>query len=92
MPVGYGRSYACWMPAGVQIGSYTNFMYVLPAGMASICNWVGLGELPGTQTWFTPDSLVSFTKHEINKYWDACDMHAYMRAGRGICVLRTGVR
>jgi hypothetical protein len=43
----------------VKVGLYTHLVYVLPTGMAAICNWVGIAELPGAQTWFTADDQVS---------------------------------
>jgi hypothetical protein len=44
--------------AGVQVASYSHLLYVLPANMAPICRWAGIAELPGTQSWYTPDSQV----------------------------------
>ncbi len=45
-------------PTGYLSG-FTHFSYVLPDGLVNKCGWVGLAELPGTQTWYTPDSDVS---------------------------------
>ncbi|GIL81582.1 hypothetical protein Vretimale_729 [Volvox reticuliferus] len=50
---------------GVQIGSYTHFLYVIPDGLVMTCGWVGLGELPGTQSWFSPDSMGIFSKGTV---------------------------
>ncbi len=41
------------------LSSFTHFSYVLPNGLINTCGWVGLAELPGTQTWYTPDNYVS---------------------------------
>ncbi|GIM09102.1 hypothetical protein Vretimale_12908 [Volvox reticuliferus] len=53
------------LPADIQIGSYSHFVFVLPANMAVTCGWVGLAELPGTQSWFTPDNLGIFSKGTV---------------------------
>lgn len=49
----------CLVSIAVQDFMYTHFTYVISRGLANICNWVGLGDLPGSQTWFTPDISVS---------------------------------
>ncbi len=54
-----------WSWAGVKVGLYTHLVYVLPTGMAAICNWVGIAELPGAQTWFTADDQVSRQRRTI---------------------------
>ncbi|EFJ49885.1 metalloproteinase, extracellular matrix glycoprotein VMP42 [Volvox carteri f. nagariensis] len=63
------------------LNSFTHFSYVLPNGMVNTCGWVGLAELPGTQTWYTPDQDGIFDKgtvmqeniHNLNIYhgWKA---------------------
>ncbi|GLI71181.1 hypothetical protein VaNZ11_016289 [Volvox africanus] len=53
------------LPANIQIGSYSQFVFVLPNNMAVTCGWVGLAELPGMQSWFTPDSLGIFSKGTV---------------------------
>ncbi|GIL54728.1 hypothetical protein Vafri_10439 [Volvox africanus] len=53
------------LPANIQIGSYSQFVFVLPNNMAVTCGWVGLAELPGMHSWFTPDSLGIFSKGTV---------------------------
>ncbi|GLI69377.1 hypothetical protein VaNZ11_013970 [Volvox africanus] len=47
------------------VSSYSRFAYVLPYGMLSACGWVGLAELSGTQTWYTPDGDGVFNKGTV---------------------------
>ncbi|GLC60550.1 hypothetical protein PLESTB_001625800 [Pleodorina starrii] len=53
------------LPAGIQMGAFSHFVYVVPKDFAPACNWVGLGELPGTQTWFTPDNQGIYEKGTV---------------------------
>ncbi|GLI71196.1 hypothetical protein VaNZ11_016311, partial [Volvox africanus] len=53
------------LPSGVQATSFSNLIYVLPNGFAPICGWVGQGELPGRQSWFTPDNFGIFEKATV---------------------------
>ncbi|GIL56113.1 hypothetical protein Vafri_11530 [Volvox africanus] len=46
----------------IQVGLYSNIVYVLPDGLVAACGFSGIGELPGTQTWFSPDSSGIFSK------------------------------
>ncbi|GLI71190.1 hypothetical protein VaNZ11_016304 [Volvox africanus] len=39
--------------------------YVLPAALAPSCGWVGIAELPGTQSWFSAESLGIFSKGTV---------------------------
>ncbi|GIL64227.1 hypothetical protein Vafri_18204 [Volvox africanus] len=50
------------LAAGIEIGSYSHSVYVLPDGLATACGWLGLGGIPGTKTWFLPDTLGIFSK------------------------------
>ncbi|EFJ47461.1 hypothetical protein VOLCADRAFT_91803 [Volvox carteri f. nagariensis] len=52
-------------PGFLNSGLFTQLVYVLPDGMLFTCNWVGLAELPGTQSWFTPDSQGIFSKGTV---------------------------
>ena len=54
LPLPASHSPTC--PAGA--AGFTHFSYVLPSGLRDTCGWVGLAELPGTQTWYTPDNQV----------------------------------
>ncbi|GIL48404.1 hypothetical protein Vafri_4560 [Volvox africanus] len=47
------------------MSSYSRFTYVLPYGLLSACGWVGLAELSGTQTWYTPDGDGVFNKGTV---------------------------
>ncbi|GIL54723.1 hypothetical protein Vafri_10439 [Volvox africanus] len=51
--------------AGIKVGSYSHVLYVLPNGLATTCGWVGLGELPGSQSWFTSDTSGIFSKGTV---------------------------
>ncbi|GIL54686.1 hypothetical protein Vafri_10420, partial [Volvox africanus] len=53
------------LPPGVFDYMYTHFMYVLPRDMSPICGWVGIGELPGTQSWCTGDPTGVFSKGTV---------------------------
>ncbi|GIL54672.1 hypothetical protein Vafri_10417 [Volvox africanus] len=53
------------LPSGVQATGFSSLIYVLPNGFASICGWVGQGELPGRQSWFTPDNFGIFEKATV---------------------------
>ncbi|GLC60548.1 hypothetical protein PLESTB_001625600 [Pleodorina starrii] len=53
------------VPAGVQIDTYTHFAYVIPVNLARTCGYAGLGELPGTQSWFTPDAFGILSKGTV---------------------------
>ncbi|GIL61618.1 hypothetical protein Vafri_16042, partial [Volvox africanus] len=49
------------MPAdGIQVASYTYSMYILPHNLA--CLWSGMAEIPGTKTWFLPDTSGIYSK------------------------------
>ncbi|MEA2390087.1 MAG: hypothetical protein QOK31_196 [Solirubrobacteraceae bacterium] len=48
---------------GKSLASYDNVMYVFP--QQSSCNWAGLGELPGSQTWLNGDISVRVAAHEL---------------------------
>ncbi|GIL48408.1 hypothetical protein Vafri_4560 [Volvox africanus] len=53
----YGRDF---------MSSYSRYAYVLPEGLESrICGWMGVAELPGTQTWYTPDEEGIFNKGTV---------------------------
>ncbi|GIL54687.1 hypothetical protein Vafri_10423 [Volvox africanus] len=39
--------------------------YVLPAALAPTCGWVGIAELPGTQSWFSAESFGIFSKGTV---------------------------
>ncbi|GIL68365.1 hypothetical protein Vafri_21668 [Volvox africanus] len=49
--------------AGIQVTSYSHFVYVLPDNLT--CGWGGLGDLPGTQSWFTADKSGIFSKGTV---------------------------
>ncbi|GLI71191.1 hypothetical protein VaNZ11_016306 [Volvox africanus] len=53
------------LPPGVFDYMYTHFMYVLPRDMAPNCGWVGIGELPGTQSWCSGDQMGIFSKGTV---------------------------
>src|SRR4051812_27839300 len=48
---------------GKSLAGYDNVMFVFP-DQAS-CNWAGLGELPGDQTWLNGDISVRVAAHEL---------------------------
>ncbi|KAG2437748.1 hypothetical protein HYH02_011124 [Chlamydomonas schloesseri] len=47
------------------VAGYTHYSYVLPTGVRDTCGWVGLAELPGTQTWYSPDNQGIFRKGTV---------------------------
>lgn len=49
--------------AGDSLDGYDNVMFVFP--QQSSCNWAGLGELPGSQTWLNGDISVRVAAHEL---------------------------
>ncbi|GIL66362.1 hypothetical protein Vafri_19839 [Volvox africanus] len=49
----------------IQVASYSHFVYVLPNNLVTKCGWGGLGELPGTQSWFLPDTQGIFSKGTV---------------------------
>ncbi|GIL67457.1 hypothetical protein Vafri_20814 [Volvox africanus] len=48
--------------AGIQVGSYSNFLYIVPDIQPTRCRWSGLAELPGLKTWFLPGKPGIFSK------------------------------
>ncbi|GIL54710.1 hypothetical protein Vafri_10439 [Volvox africanus] len=50
------------LPSEINPSLYSHFVYVLPKYFAPTCRWVGLAELSGTQTWFSPDGEGIFRK------------------------------
>ncbi|KAG2499452.1 hypothetical protein HYH03_002399 [Edaphochlamys debaryana] len=44
------------------VDQFTHTSFVLPTGLVNRCGWVGLAELPGYRTWFTPDNDGFFHK------------------------------
>jgi chitodextrinase len=48
---------------GVDLTTYTNFMYVFPQSNA--CAWRGLGYLPGASTWLNGTPSLRTTAHEL---------------------------
>ncbi|GIL56045.1 hypothetical protein Vafri_11502 [Volvox africanus] len=50
------------LPPDIQIGLYSNIVYVLPNGIEDACGSMGAAELPGTQTWFLPNNIGIFSK------------------------------
>ncbi|GIL54807.1 hypothetical protein Vafri_10496, partial [Volvox africanus] len=53
------------LPAGIQVASYSHFAYVLPNDLEKTCGWGGLGDLPGTQSWFSPNISGIFSKGTV---------------------------
>ncbi|GIL61676.1 hypothetical protein Vafri_15984 [Volvox africanus] len=49
------------LAAGIQVTSYSHSVYILPDNLAS-CGWSGLADIPGTKTWFLPDTSGIFSK------------------------------
>ncbi|GIL61816.1 hypothetical protein Vafri_16206 [Volvox africanus] len=49
------------LPTGIEIGSYSHYVYVLPDGLTS-CTWFGLGMIPGTETWYLPVKPAIFSR------------------------------
>ncbi|KAG2492521.1 hypothetical protein HYH03_009186 [Edaphochlamys debaryana] len=48
---------------GIDLKKFTHRAYVIPAGItATKCDWAGLAEIPGKQTWYTPTSDGIFDK------------------------------
>jgi M6 family metalloprotease-like protein len=48
---------------GVDLSSYTNFMFIFPHTTA--CSWGGLGHLPGTSTWINGTPSLRIPAHEL---------------------------
>ena len=48
---------------GVDLSSYTNFMYIFPP--TSSCSWGGLGYLPGSSTWINGTPHLRIPAHEL---------------------------
>ncbi|GIL96426.1 hypothetical protein Vretimale_2152 [Volvox reticuliferus] len=59
------RMSATIMYGSAFVSSYSRYTYVVPYGLLSTCGWVGLAELPGTQTWYTPDGDGIFNKGTV---------------------------
>jgi hypothetical protein len=49
--------------AGVDLSAYDHVQFVFP--QQASCNWAGLGELPGSQTWLNGDISVRVAAHEL---------------------------
>ncbi|GLI65840.1 hypothetical protein VaNZ11_009470 [Volvox africanus] len=47
------------LPHDIQIGYYSHLVYVLPDGLDGTCRNGGVGEIPGTQSWYLPNGVVS---------------------------------
>ncbi|KAG2499453.1 hypothetical protein HYH03_002400 [Edaphochlamys debaryana] len=43
------------------VAEFSHYAYVMPSGIAK-CDWVGLAELPGSQTWYSPTDQGIFNK------------------------------
>ncbi|GIL74593.1 hypothetical protein Vretimale_2156 [Volvox reticuliferus] len=63
--VAYGAQVAAAQQYGVNfLASFNRFSYVLPKGI-SACYWVGLADLPGMNTWYSPTDDGIFNKGTV---------------------------
>ncbi|GIL80156.1 hypothetical protein Vretimale_12953 [Volvox reticuliferus] len=53
------------LPDGVRPSAFSHLLYILPIGIVQTCGWLGLADVPGTQTWFAPDILGIYRKATV---------------------------
>ncbi|GIL56070.1 hypothetical protein Vafri_11530 [Volvox africanus] len=53
------------LPADIQIGLYSNIVYVLPDGLERACGFPGIAEISGRQTWVLPNNDGIFSKGRV---------------------------
>jgi hypothetical protein len=66
------------------LAAYDNVMYVFPD--QSSCNWAGLGELPGRQTWLNGDISVRVAAHELGHNLGLHHASSYSCTSNGVAV------